>query len=123
MTPEAVEAFCLSLPEATLSVQWRDSRVFKVAGRIFAVLGRSGTLSFKCSDVSFHALQARPGIVPAPYLARAKWVMLERLDALAEEDLLDYLRAAYGLIVTKLPRAERERLTAALPRAPFRQLE
>jgi predicted DNA-binding protein (MmcQ/YjbR family) len=121
VTPEAVEAFCLSLPGATLAVQWRESRVFKVGGRIFALLGRSGTLSFKCSDMAFHALQALPGIVPAPYLARARWVMLERLDALADEDLLDYLRAAHGLVMARLPRAERERLTGALtPPRPHR---
>lgn len=118
MTPEGIEAFCLSLPEATLSVQWGAERVFKVGGRMFATLRESGGISFKCSDVAFEMLPQRPGIAPAPYLAHAKWIHLERLDVMDDEDLLDYLRMAYGLIVAKLPTAERARLTEALRSPP-----
>jgi predicted DNA-binding protein (MmcQ/YjbR family) len=97
LTPGEIEAFCLSFPGASANVQWHDDLVFKVGGRMFAVLGRNGVVSFKCSDVAFHhLLTERPGIVAAPYLARAQWVALTRPDALEREDLLDYLRAAYG---------------------------
>jgi predicted DNA-binding protein (MmcQ/YjbR family) len=34
-----VEKHLLSLPHATLVVQWGDSRVFKVGGKMFAVIG------------------------------------------------------------------------------------
>ena len=119
-TLEEIEAFCLSFPGASLTVQWGDNRVLKVGGKMFALLGPTptATVAIKCSDVAFRMLSERPGIAPAPYLARAGWVRLERLDALDREDLLDYLRAAYGLIVARLPRAERERLTAALKAPP-----
>jgi predicted DNA-binding protein (MmcQ/YjbR family) len=113
-----IEAFCLSLPEATLAVQRRDDRELNIAGKMFAVIGSDAALSFKCSEVSFHMLTARPGIGPAPHLAHAHWVTLRRLDALPHEDLLDYLRAGYGLVVQRLPVAERARLTALLHRPP-----
>jgi predicted DNA-binding protein (MmcQ/YjbR family) len=88
--------------------------VFKVGGRMFALLRTDLRLSFKCSDVSYHILAEHPGIVPAPYLARAHWVQLAGPGTLPREDLLDYLRLAYGLVLQKLPRAERIRLTAEL---------
>ena len=114
LTPDTLEAFCLSLPAATLAVQWGDDRVFKVGTRMFAILDEDRHLSFKCSEIAYHMLTQRAGIRPAPYLARAHWVQLEDLGTLEEEDLLDYLRLAYGLVVQKLPKPERQRITALL---------
>jgi predicted DNA-binding protein (MmcQ/YjbR family) len=81
---------------------------------MFAVLGGDGMLSFQCSEVAFHLLTERDGIAPACHLGRAQWVALARADALDREGLLDFLRAAYGLILQQLPEAERLRLTEAL---------
>ncbi|MGK9234034.1 MmcQ/YjbR family DNA-binding protein [Inquilinus limosus] len=110
MTPEAVEAFCLSLPGATLSVQWGGAHVFKVGGKIFALLAGMSRGEpeawFKASDFSHILLIEQPGIRPAPYLARAKWVAAA-LDALPEADLQAYLREAHRLILAKLTRAAR----------------
>ena len=39
MSPAEFEAFSLSLPAATLTVQWGGSRVYKVGGKMFAVAG------------------------------------------------------------------------------------
>jgi predicted DNA-binding protein (MmcQ/YjbR family) len=50
--------------------------------------------SFKCSEETFAELTERPHIVPAPYLARAKWVALERPDAIAPDELTELLRSS-----------------------------
>jgi len=34
-----VEKFCLSLPGATLSIQWGSDHVYKVGGKMFAAMG------------------------------------------------------------------------------------
>jgi hypothetical protein len=52
------------------------------------------------------------GIIPAPYLARAKWVALERLDALRDDELRDLLTESYRLVVEKLPAKKRQQLSA-----------
>lgn len=108
MTPAAIEKYLLSLPGATLSIQWGGERVFKVGGKMFAVLPPKGEkrrgLSFKAGDDSFHILTRVKGIVPAPYLARAHWIRLERCDILAAAELREYLRRAHGLIAARLPR-------------------
>ena len=38
-------------------------------------------LAFKCSDESFADLTERPNVIPAPYLARAKWIAMETREA------------------------------------------
>ena len=111
MTSGAIEKFCLSLPAATLAIQWGADRVFKVGGKMFAAMGpreaRPQTLSFKASDESFHILTRAKRIVPAPYLARAKWVQLQRLDALNAKELRAYLSRAHALAAGGLSKKQR----------------
>lgn len=108
MDIEWVRAICMSLPHATEQVQWGDNLVFKVGGRIFAVAPLEPAercLSFKCSDEDFAELIERPGIIPAPYLARAHWVALEREHPLGQAELEALLRKAYRLVFAKIPKA------------------
>ncbi|MDE2183912.1 MAG: MmcQ/YjbR family DNA-binding protein [Alphaproteobacteria bacterium] len=113
-THAAIESFCLSLPGATLSVQWGEERVYKVGGKMFAMLGpksdRPHHLFFKAGETSFEILTQLPHIIAAPYLARAKWVYLERLDALKAKELKAYLARAHALIVQALPKKKRAEL-------------
>ena len=110
MTPASVEEFCLTLPGAALSVQWGGAHVFKVGGKIFTILAGMSRGEpeawFKASEFSYILLVEQPGIRPAPYLARAKWVAAA-LDALPADDLQAYLREAHRLVLAKLTRAAR----------------
>jgi predicted DNA-binding protein (MmcQ/YjbR family) len=107
----AVEKFCLSLPAATLSVQWGADHVYKVGGKMFAAMGppemRPRTLSFKAGADSFAILTKAKNIVPAPYLARAQWVQLTRLDALSTEELKAYLERAHAIVASGLSKKKR----------------
>ena len=110
MTPEEAGAFCRSLPAATAEIQWETDLVFKIGGKMFAVLGPSGTMSFKANDVAFERL-CETGIArPAPYLARAKWVYLDDVQSWGGEDLKGYLAEAHRIIAAKLPRKLRAEL-------------
>ncbi|MGQ0740937.1 MAG: MmcQ/YjbR family DNA-binding protein [Alphaproteobacteria bacterium] len=123
MRYEDIKKHCLSLPGAMLSIQWGNDRVFKVAGKMFAVLSPPGqkppTLSFKTSDDSFHILTQMKHIRPAPYLARAHWVYLERLGALPKRELKEYLTRAHLLVAASLPK----KAQAALIRSVSRKAE
>ncbi len=55
MTPEAFDAAALALPGATMTVQWGADHVYKVGGKMFAVLGGGG-FSLKASEVAFEVL-------------------------------------------------------------------
>jgi len=81
--------------------------VFKVGGKMFAITPLEPVhvfLTFKATDESFAELTERPNIVPAPYLARAKWVALEKAAAVSPEELASLLRTSYDLVLAKLPK-------------------
>jgi predicted DNA-binding protein (MmcQ/YjbR family) len=48
--------------------------------------------------------------VPAPYLARAKWVQVREQSSLDDGDLRSYIDNAHGLVATRLTRAVRREL-------------
>lgn len=115
MTRDAFDAFCETLPATTHVVQWGGASVWKVGGKIFAICGPWGEgpgqkISFKCSDMAYDILRDQPGIVPAPYLARAKWVQVEDPDAMSDADLRVYIEAAHATVAAKLTRAKRAEL-------------
>src|SRR5689334_8725220 len=113
MSIDPVREFCLSLPHATESIQWENDLLLKVGGKMFAVLAlepHEVWLSFKCSEEDFCELTERPGIIPAPYLARHHWVALETRDALSQAELRRQLRRSYELVFEKLPKKTRATL-------------
>jgi predicted DNA-binding protein (MmcQ/YjbR family) len=105
MNLDKLRTLCLSFPGATEQIQWGSDLVFKVGGKMFAVAATEPgdhVLSFKCTDEGFAELLEREGVVPAPYMARAKWVALETYDALDDREIKDRIAEAYALIFAKL---------------------
>lgn len=118
MDIEQLRKICLAFPGASEQIQWGDDLLFKVGGKMFAItplIPAPVCLSFKVTPENFAELTERPGIIPAPYLARARWVALESRDALAPSELAPLLRASYDLVVAKLPRKARESLAVPKP--------
>jgi predicted DNA-binding protein (MmcQ/YjbR family) len=118
-TVESIRKLCLGFPHATEQVQWGYDLVFKIGGKMFAITPLEPApvfLTFKATEESFADLTERPGIIPAPYLARAKWVALENADALSPQELASFLRLSYELVLAKLPKKTRERLASTKPR-------
>ena len=116
-----IRGLCLSFPAVTEHVIWGNDLTFKVAGKMFAhaVLDPAPVwLSFKTSPENFYELTECPGIIPAPYLARAQWVALETKEALSPAELSVLVRDSYDIIVAKLPRKTRDSLGARKPRGP-----
>src|SRR5262249_20075306 len=72
--------------------------------KIFAMIGLGSvpqTMVCKCNPESFAALTELEGIVPAPYVGRYQWVMLERLDALSDFELRHVITSSYDLVAAK----------------------
>jgi predicted DNA-binding protein (MmcQ/YjbR family) len=127
MDRELIRAACLALPGATESVQWGNDLVFKVGGKMFAVVGLppSHAVSFKCSAEAFYELQERSGVRPAPYLARAQWLLIEDDGAVGWPELKGLLEQSYAIVWEKLPKSARSAGTpsAAKKRAPKTQVK
>ena len=109
MTREEIEACALGLPAATKVVQWGGSDVYKVGGKVFAICGLAGGLSFKVSPIGFEVLTSGGPARQAPYLAKGHWVIVD-LETLESGDASDWIATAHGLIAAKLTRKARAEL-------------
>src|SRR5438552_986536 len=104
MDVESIRRFCLSFLDAKENLQWREDLCFKVRGKIFAVLDLGSVpqrLSLKSSPEKFAELIELEGIIPAPYVGRYKWVLLERLSVLPTPELKDLIRESYAMVASK----------------------
>lgn len=114
MSIDFIRALCLSLPHVTEEIQWEDRLLFKIGGRMFVVtaLGPTGTrLSLKTTPEKFAELTEISGVIPSPYLARSKWIALERWDALRRSEIEALVRESYALVFAKLPKKKQSELS------------
>ncbi len=111
---ESIRDYCLSFPHATEDIQWEHDLLFRVGGKIFAVLvlepSSPNRFSFKCTPEKFAELIEREGIVPAPYVSRYHWVALQRFEALEAGEIKELVRISYDLVLSKLPTKAKSKL-------------
>lgn len=106
MTITEIRQICLAFPGVTEDIKWGDHLCFNIGGKMFLVTAPDNvpvSASFKTSDEDFEILPNRPGFIPAPYLARNKWIFVDDISRFARKDWEKYLQSSYGLIVSKLP--------------------
>ncbi|WP_426110716.1 MmcQ/YjbR family DNA-binding protein [Pseudomonas sp. DSP3-2-2] len=106
MQIEQVAQFCLQLPGAREDYKWGGTRVFSIAEKkMFAVMDLAGQgLSFKVAPELFLGYVDRPGIRPAPYLARAYWISVAVPYSISDAELKDLLTRSHQLVVSRLPK-------------------
>ena len=103
----------MALPAVTKVVQWGGSDVYKVGGKVFAISGLGGGLSFKVTPIGFVVLTEAGGPGrQAPYCAKGHWVAIE-LEDCDDADILDWLTTAHSLIAAKLTRVVKRDLGLA----------
>lgn len=106
ITSAQLEALCGNWPGVTRDVKWGDTVVYSVGGKMFVMThadGRDGgRLAFKVVDERFLELTDQPGVIPAPYLARARWVSITERQRFATAELQALLLDAYATVRAKL---------------------
>ena len=113
MELEWLRRYALQFLYVTEQVQWESDLLLKVGGKMFLALPLEPArvvCSFKCSPETFQELVERPGVIPAPYLARASWVSLENAGAIPAAELKALVKRSYELVWEKLPKKTRETL-------------
>ena len=119
MTLQRIREMCLAFPGATEQIQWGNDLVFKIGGKMFCVACTEPVappkvaMSFKCDDETFAELVERDGVIPAPYLARAKWVALQQFDTLDASQLLPLITRAFEIVSAKLPKSKAKKAKKA----------
>jgi len=119
MDNERIREICMALPHVEETLNWGHRLVYwvgprAIGGKMFATTDVDGTgtgvLWFHAGAERFHELLETDGIIPAPYMARAHWVTVERWNVLRSREFEDELKRAHALIYEKLPK----RVKAAL---------
>lgn len=118
ITVAQLQALCSDWPGVTRDIKWGDTLVFSVGGKMFVMThadGReNGRLAFKVADERFLELTDQPGVIPAPYLARARWIAVTEPSRFTTAELQALLLDAYAAVRAKLSK----KTQAALGRLP-----
>ncbi|MCY7389327.1 MAG: MmcQ/YjbR family DNA-binding protein [Burkholderiales bacterium] len=63
---------------------------------------QGATVSFKVDDDLFLSVSDRAGVIPAPYMARAKWVQITDLKMVSDAEIKQLIKRSYKLVSLKL---------------------
>ena len=112
MNIEDLRKLCSSLPAVTEDIKWGNDLVFSIGGKMFcaASLELPFTCSFKVKDEEFEELSNRNGFIPAPYSAKAKWVLVTDPSKLNKSEWKKYIKQSYELVKGKLTKKLRNEL-------------
>ncbi len=115
MNIESLRTFCLSLPGVTEDIKWGYDLCFCIGEKMFCVTTADTAegASFKVRDEEFDEMTGREGIIPAPYMARAKWVYVLDFLWLSNAEWQHFIRQSYELVKAKLPKKIQEALCRA----------
>lgn len=115
MDRDGFNAFCGGLKATSHVMQWGNSDVWKVGGKLFAVGGWADgddAFTFKVTPLAYEVLSDMPGLRPAPYLASRgmKWIQHYAQPGLSDEELRTHLTVSYELVIEKLTKKLRGEL-------------
>jgi predicted DNA-binding protein (MmcQ/YjbR family) len=116
MSIEEIQSICKNLPAVTEDIKWDNHLCFNVGDKMFLVTSPDSvpcSASFKVPEETFEVLAAREGFMPAPYMARYKWVHLDDINRLSPREWHRYITGSYQLIAGKLPKKRRRELGLA----------
>lgn len=112
MNIDFIRSTCLAMHAVTEDVKWDNDLVFSVGKKMFCItaLDQPFKCSFKVKDEEFDELSATEGFMPAPYMARAKWVMITQPGRLQKIEWEAFLKQSYELVKAKLTKKDRAAL-------------
>lgn len=108
MNVAQLKARCTKFAGASETLHGAPSNilVYAVGAKTFAYFKTSEPerwrFSMRVTPDRFLELTDRPGIIPAPYLARAKWVRVDDLKTLSDVEAKELLTRSYELVFGKL---------------------
>ncbi|HEY5746605.1 MAG TPA: MmcQ/YjbR family DNA-binding protein [Chryseolinea sp.] len=119
MDVETLRNFCNALPAVREDIKWGNDLCFTIGEKMFCVVGLDSPhrFSFKVTDEEFDEVSTRDGFIPAPYMARNKWVSIEYPDRVKQKDWEYFVRQSYELIKANLTRKARVELGVEDPGA------
>lgn len=109
MLPETVREFCLTFKGVTESFPFdEDTLVFKVMGRIFALLSlEDQTLNLKCDPEKAIALRETYDVVtPGYHMNKKHWNTIQLTGQVAERLIREWIGDSYRIVVAGLSKKD-----------------
>ncbi len=114
MDSQQLRAYCLSKKESVETFPFGDEvRVFKVMGKVFALVPVAGTvnISLKCEPTWAQILrQTYEAVKPGWHLNHEHWNTVFCDGTIPDEEILGMIDHSYEQVVKGLPRKVRESL-------------
>ena len=112
MDVEAIRNICKGLPSVTEGIKWGNDLCFMVGKKMFCVILLDIPLkvSFKVTDEEFDEISNSQGIIPAPYAARHKWILVEDVNIFKKKKWEHYITQSYNLVKAKLSKMKLDQL-------------
>ncbi len=116
------DTLCGSLQATTMVVQWGDAHVWKVGGKVFAIVGWGEDdvvgITFKTSPEEYEFLVEMPGVRPAPYLASRgfTWAQHYASPGLEDEHLREQIQESHRIVALGLTKKKQAELGLTLER-------
>lgn len=117
MTYDEYNSFCQSLKATSYVMQWGESHVWKVGGKVFAIGGwhkdeEKAAFTFKVSEHNYDVLKEQPGFRPAPYLASRgmKWIQQYEYSGELAEQLKYYIQESHRIVSLGLSKKKQKEL-------------
>ena len=106
MNIENIRSICKKLPHVTEDIKWGNDLCFLIGGKMFCVVGLNEELkvSIKVTAEEFDELTNLDAIIPAPYVAKHKWVLVKKATIFNQKKWQHYISQSYSLVKAKLPK-------------------
>lgn len=116
MTHEEFNQYCKGYKGTSYVMQWNNSHVWKVGGKVFAIGTKDDegnpAYTFKTSELNYDFLKESEGYRPAPYLASRgmKWIQQTNSNSERDEELRYYLSESYRIVSLGLTKKKQKEL-------------
>lgn len=113
MTLPELQRLAEELPGVTTDIKWEDHLCFNMGEKLFLITAPDQvpvSASFKVSAHRFEQLIDREGVIPAPYLARYKWVQTDDIERFSHAEWNELVQESYSLIAAGLSAKKRKEL-------------
>lgn len=113
MNLEDLTDICLKFGGVTTDIKWENHLCFNIGDKMFHISSLDNvpiTASFKVTNEDFEELITRDGFQAAAYLGQYKWVSVDDISRLSNEQWKQYAFKSYSLIGAKLSKKRRTEL-------------
>ena len=105
MQIEDLQKICKKLKGTTEDIKWENHLCMCIGGKMYLVIGldeHPTTASFKVHEEEFEEICQRDGFIPAPYMAKNKWVFVDNIKKISKKEWEHYAKQSYDLVKLKL---------------------